>query len=291
MLKRINKKEVYSLIKNRNKNSHKGDNGHLLIVGGSIDYHGAPILAGIGALRSGVDLVTIFVPEVNFEISRAMYPDFIVKKYPGEHLTERYVDKILNYSKKCSAILIGPGIKDNEKSMEACFEIIMKTSLPIVLDASAISVLKKVEKFPLAQSIVITPHKNEFRNLVDRDMDIDENDPKSIVFLRSIAMDLNINILLKGNPDYVVSEDGDVVLNETGNAGMTVGGTGDFLAGVVASLLAQKYDSYLAIQISSYMVGKAGDMAYKKYGYGLMASDLGEELAKSIQNKSFFGLL
>lgn len=283
MLTRIKSKTISSLLKTRNLDSHKGDNGHVLIIGGSLEYFGAAILSAIGAFRSGADLVTLFVPECNFEATRSYYPDFIVRKYPGEFLSERYVENILDYAKKCDSIVIGPGLGNAEKTMEACLEIVKNAHLPTVIDAGAISVLKKIERFPLPQSIVITPHKNEFRNLVDRDIEIDENDSKSIVFLRSIAMDLSLNILLKGNPDYCVSEDGDVILNDSGNAGMTVGGTGDMLAGVVGSFLAQKYEAYEAVQLGAYFFGKAGDNAFKEYGNGLMASDLGIEIAKEIK--------
>jgi ADP-dependent NAD(P)H-hydrate dehydratase / NAD(P)H-hydrate epimerase len=282
MQKRIKKKYIIEKLQKRLSVSHKGDNGHVLVVGGSLDYFGAPILAGMGAFRSGADLVSLFVPEVNFETTRASLPDFFVKKYPGEFLTERYVENILEYAKKCDCMLIGPGIISSEKTTEACISLIKNTRIPLIIDAGAISALKKIEKFPLPSSITITPHMNEFRNLVDKDIIIDENDPKSIVFLRSISMDLNMNILLKGPLDYCVSEEGEVILNETGNPGMTVGGTGDFLAGVVAGLVAQKYEAYEAVQIASYFVGKAGDRAFKELGNGLMASDLGTYFAKEM---------
>ncbi len=288
MLPRIKNKEIKALIKPRDPDSHKGDNGHVLIVGGCLDYFGAPLLAGMGALRAGADLVTLFVPECNFECSRSFLPDFIVRKYPGEYLTERYVEMILEYSKKCDSLVLGPGLSDNEKVLEACLEIVKNAKIPMVIDASAISVLKKVDKFPLAQNMVITPHMNEFRNLVDRDIVIDEADPKSIVFLRSIAMDLSINILLKGRKDYCVSDDGDVVVNETGNAGMTVGGSGDVLSGVVGTLLAQKYEPFDAVRMAAYFMGKAGERAFGEYGNGLIASDLGEALAKEMADVKGF---
>jgi NAD(P)H-hydrate epimerase len=282
MLPRIKNKEIKALLKPRDPDSHKGDNDHVLIVGGSLDFFGAPILAGMGALRSGADLVSLFVPECNFECTRSSLPDFIVRKYPGEYLTERYVEPILEYAKKCDSMIIGPGISDNEKVLEACMAIVKNAKIPMVIDASAISVLKKLDKFPLAYNIVITPHMNEFRNLVDRDIVIDEADPKSIVFLRSIAMDLSLNILLKGPKDFCVSDDGDVMINETGNAGMTVGGSGDALCGVVGTFLAQKYEPFDAVRISAYLMGKAGDRAFSQYGNGLIASDLGDFIAKEM---------
>lgn len=272
MLKII--KNIKGLIPQRDPSSHKGMNGRVLIVGGSIDYYGAPILAGLGALYSGADLVHLYVPECNFDVTRSMYPDFIVKKYAGERLNERAATEIVKYGKKMDSVLIGPGLGDGETVVEGVLEIIKNLHIPTVLDANAINAIKSVEKFPLQQRIVITPHHNEFRNLIDREIEVEDKDSKSIILLRSLSMDLHINVLLKGPRDYISSEEGHVEVNNTGNAGMTVGGSGDVLAGVVATLLAQRLEGYDAARAAAYLVGKAGDRLKKKKGYAYSSSDL-----------------
>lgn len=283
MLKEIKKSDVKKMLPKRAADSHKGQNGKVLIVGGSVDYYGAPILAGLGALRSGADLVYLYVPQCNFECTRSMYPDFIVKKYYGEYLNKDFVEDIVEFGKNCDSVLIGPGLSDKPEVIEAATEIVKNLHIPTVLDADAISVLKNIKKFPLDQPIVITPHQNEFNNLVDREVKVDESDPKSIILLRSISMDLHISVLLKGPVDYVSCEDGDVEINKTGNAGMTVGGTGDVLAGMTASFLAQGLDTYDAARCAAYLNGEAGDMLYKKMGYGFIASDLAHALPLAIR--------
>src|SRR3990167_2109173 len=260
----ISKSIAVSHFPKRKVSSHKGDNGRVLIVGGSIDYYGAPILSALGALYSGVDVVYLYVPECNFECTISMYPDFIVKKYPGEFLTERYAENIIEFGKKCGSILIGPGLGEREQTMSAVTEIVKNLHIPTVLDSAAMLVLKKIEKFPLQQPIVITPHQNEFQNLVDREIHVTEEDSKSIIFLRSLSMDLHINVLLKSYVDYVSSEEGVVETNFTGNAGMTVGGTGDVLAGVAASFLAQGLDGFDAARCAAYFTGAAGDFLNKQ---------------------------
>lgn len=274
MLKEVNKSLVKKLLPKRAEDSHKGQNGRVLIVGGSIDFYGAPILAGLGALHSGADLVYLYVPECNFECTRSMYPDFIVKKYAGDYLNEKASLEIAEFGKNCDSILIGPGLSDNEKILDAVWEIMKNLYIPTVLDADAINVLKKIKKFPLQQPIVITPHQNEFTNLVDREVKVSENDPKSVILLRSISMDLHINVLLKGHVDFISSEEGEVVVNKTGNAGMTVGGTGDVLAGMTATFLAHGMEGFDACQCAAYFNGKAGDLLKKRMGYGFTASDL-----------------
>ncbi|MBI2634412.1 NAD(P)H-hydrate dehydratase [Candidatus Peregrinibacteria bacterium] len=270
----IKKSIARDLLPRRRPDSHKGQNGRVLIVGGSIDYYGAPILSALGALHSGVDIVYLYVPECNFDVARSFYPDFIVRKYSGEYLVGRHVDEIIEFGKKCDSVLIGPGLGGREQTIDAVVEIISKLQIPTVLDTDAMMALKKIQKFPLQQPVIITPHKNEFRNLVEREIDVNENDPKSVVLLRSIAMDLHISILLKGPIDYVASEEGIVERNETGNAGMTVGGTGDVLAGVCASFLAQGLEVFDAVRCAAYFVGACGDYLYGKKGWYFSANDL-----------------
>lgn len=274
MLKEIKRRDIRELLPNRDSQSHKGQNGKVLVVGGSIDYSGAPILAGLGALYGGADLVYLYVPECNFDCTRSFYPDFIVKKFPGDYLSERAAAQIIEFGKDCDSVLIGPGLSSNEKVIEGVLEIVKNLHLPTVLDADAILVLKKIDKFPLQQPIIVTPHLNEFNDLVDREVVVSEKDTKSVILLRSLSMDLHINVLLKGPTDFVSSDEGNVEINVTGNAGMTVGGSGDVLAGLTATLFAQGLEGFDAAKCAAYLMGAAGDYLKKSKGYGFSASDL-----------------
>jgi len=274
MLKRIKHSDIKKMLPIRDPKSHKGMNGRVLIVAGSLDYSGTAILAGLGALHSGADLVTLYVPECNFECTRGFSPDFIVKKYKGDYLNKDAVSGILAASKKSDCVLIGPGLTDSSDILDTVKELLNKLSAAVVLDADAISVVKRIENFPLPYQVVLTPHKNEFANLVDREVDLNENDPKSIILLRSVSMDLHVNILLKGPLDYISSEEGHVEVNKTGNPGMTVGGSGDVLSGVVATLLAQTGNGFVSAKLAAYIVGAAGDLCMQKKGYHFSASDI-----------------
>lgn len=286
MLKHIKTSVVEKLMPHRSPHSHKGDNGKVLIVGGSIDYYGAPVLAGLGALYSGADLVYLYVPECNFEVTRSLYPDFIVKKYRGDYLNTQAVKSIVNFGKNCDSVLIGPGLGAREETLDAVLEILTELHIPTVLDANAIAVLKRIKKFPLEQSLVATPHHQEFQELVDKDIVIREEDTKSIILLRSIAMDLHMSVVLKGPIDFVASEEGDVQLNDTGNAGMTVGGSGDVLSGVVASMMAQGLVGFDAARVAAFSCGRAGDLLYKQKAYNFSASDLAFTLPYALKGLS-----
>jgi NAD(P)H-hydrate epimerase len=278
MIPTIKASDVRSAYPKRAPDSHKGMNGTIMIVGGSIDYYGAPLLCGYGALYGGADLAYIFVPECNFDVSRTHYPDFIVKKFPGEYLDMKGVTPILEFAKKCDVLLMGPGMGDREESAEAMKNIIENCPIPMLLDAAAIQVLQKIKNFPLSQKVVITPHHNEFEHLTGKDVKVSGSISGKVVLARTIATDLKINILLKGPQSIAASEDGTTVMNDNGNAGMTVGGSGDVLSGYIAALMGQGANPYDACRIASYVYGKTGDELFKQKGYCYTASDLAAEL-------------
>lgn len=278
MIAVVKSRDIHPLMPHRAADSHKGMNGRVLIVGGSLEYSGAPLLCGLGALNSGSDLVHLFVPECNFDVSRGHYPDFLVQSFPGNFLDASGVPAILELAKNCDAILIGPGLGEREETMEAILQLVLQLQIPTILDASAIQVLQKIKKFPLQQKMVITPHHNEFEHLTGKEVKISTSVSAKVVLVRTLATDLHINILLKGPESFIASEKGDVVTNSNGNAGMTVGGSGDVLAGFVTSMIAQGVDVFDACKLSSFVFGETGDALFKEKGYGFSASDLAMEL-------------
>lgn len=279
----LKKAYIRKIFPTREPDSHKGQNGKVLIVGGSIEYYGAPLLSALGALYSGSDLVYLYVPESNFDVTRSLYPDFIVKKFSGQYLTHQGVKDILDTSKKCDSILIGPGMYDREVTVRAILDLIENLEIPTVLDSTAIEVLRLVKEVPLSQPIVVCPHKNEFENLTMRDIKDKKDTDEMIKFVRTIATEMQINVLLKSPIDIISSTKGDVSLNKTGNAGLTVGGSGDVLAGVIASMIAQGASPYNAAELAAFILGFTGDYLYKQKDYCFSATDIALELPFTIK--------
>lgn len=279
----LKRSQIRKIFPGRSVDSHKGQNGKVLVVGGSIEYYGAPLLSALGALYSGADLVYIYVPESNFDVTRSLYPDFIVKKFPGQYLTHTGVREILEFSTKCDSVLIGPGMKDREVTVRAILELIEGLKTPTILDSTAIDVLKLVKEVPLEQPIIVCPHKNEFENLTGREIKERKSFDELIKFVRTIASEMKINVLLKSPMDVISSAKGDISVNKTGNAGLTVGGSGDVLAGVIASMIAQKVDPYDACKIAAYIVGYTGDYLFKQKEYCYSATDIALELPFTIR--------
>jgi len=269
--------DIKKIYPRRDPLSHKGMNGRVLIVGGSREYHGAPVLGALGALYGGTDVVYIMVPECNLDVTRSMYPDFIVKAFRSDYLNEEAVESILEYSKKCDAILMGPGLGDHEETFKALGKLVKGLRIPTVLDAGAIQVFQHIKEVP-EQQIVLTPHHNEFETLTGKDIKISGSLSGKIVLMRTLATDLKINILLKGPQDLIASEEGEILRNVTGNAGMTVAGSGDVLSGFITGLIGQGASPFAACQAGAFLLGKAGEELAKSKGYCYSASDLAFEL-------------
>ena len=258
-------------LKKRKKTSHKGQNGEALIIGGSEDYVGCLALAGLAALRTGIDWITIAAPEKVGWAVQSLSPDLVVKKFKGKHFTTNHVKEILKISKQFDAVLIGNGI--GRKSDSFVKQVVKKINKPLVIDADGI----KAISIKNAKNAILTPHKKELKLLLH----------KSKITEKDIQKNISDNVIVITGPvDKIISKD-KVKLNKTGNEGMTVGGTGDVLAGLAVGFLAQKYKKFDAACMAANINGKLGDQLKKKKGYSFIASDIVEDLKKIKKKKRF----
>lgn len=264
----------------RQADSHKGQNGRVLIVGGSDLYHGAPILSGLGAHNSGADLVFLYVPEGNFDVTRASSPGFIVRKYGGDYLTPGAAGRILEFSETADVLVIGPGLAARQETKDAVIEILKKIKIPVVIDADAIdavaghpAMLKKIDA-------VVTPHTREFRALTGKALP--KGQDARIKAVSAAARRLSSAILLKSQADIIASPDS-VKVNTTGNAGMTVGGTGDVLSGIVAGFISQGVSLFDSACCAAFINGFAGDELSRWKGHAYTAMDVAAEVPNTIK--------
>jgi ADP-dependent NAD(P)H-hydrate dehydratase / NAD(P)H-hydrate epimerase len=255
----------------RNEISHKGQNGRVLIVGGSKDYSGAPALAALAALRSGADLAVITCPEIVASPIRSYSPDLIVKSLSNEYIMFDDSSEILRLSENADSIVIGCGIGKNEETGLVLNEMIEKIQIPIVIDADALKIIDQGVIKESKNNIVLTPHNAEFKDFFG--LNIPAELPNKIGIVNQASKNFGCSILLKGAVD-VISNGQELKLNSTGNPGMTVGGTGDILAGLVGGLIAKGHNSYEAAYLGAYINGIAGDLAADDYGYNFVASDI-----------------
>jgi NAD(P)H-hydrate epimerase len=270
------------------KKSHKGQNGRLLIVGGG-PYTGAPALAGLAALRTGVDLVHIATPAKSEPIIAGFTPNFIVHglgKPGGDHIVPGDVEKIIDLAKQCDAVVLGPGTGRHPDTYRAVLDILKECSIPVVLDADGLSAVSRdfLNEYDRSKlKWLVTPHYNEFLRLSDAAFEDrkknDDASSKSLIGteLESRCSELSNKlcavIVLKGKEDIVCDRD-NLKINRTGNPGMTVGGTGDVLAGIIGALAAKKVDLYNSGRMGVFISGYAGDLCWKELGTGLTATDI-----------------
>lgn len=280
-LQKVNQKlikQVFSMFLKRQQDSHKGEHGRVMIVGGSSDYFGAPILCALGALYSGADLVYLVVPDCIAESVRAAAgPDFIVRGYKGEHFNEAGVGLAMGVAAKADVCVVGPGLGNSSVAINNCRKLITGLNIPIIVDADALHAVKTPTGFiKTKKPLVISPHQAEFEHIFGTQIPKDATSLKNV--LMKAAKESGYFMLLKGRLDFIVSPSGHIFVNTTGNPGMTVGGTGDVLAGIAASFMAQHLDTLSSLNAAAFVSGLSGDLLYKNYGYFFSASQVAKSL-------------
>ncbi len=280
-------------------NSHKGQNGKLMIIGGSHLFHAASLWALTIASKLVDMLFYSSVPENNAIVRE------LKKEFRNGIVVPR--DQIESYIEEAEAVLIGPGMMRTEVrgergkgKGESLKEINLLEDEGLqsyyltkyllekypekkwIIDAGALQMMELEWLKQLNGNVILTPHQGEFERVFSPVIpDLIRNPEKMLKqvqhdIIQKAANEYNATILLKGQKDIVCSPKQCVEISG-GNAGMTKGGTGDVLAGLVAAL-ATKNDLWLAATAGSYINKKAGEELYKKVGYYFNASDLAEEI-------------
>jgi len=254
--------------------THKGTYGHVAIIAGSPGRSGAAVLAARGAIRSGAGLVTVATDVDTAKLVNAGSIESMT--FSG--------DDVFGFIAGKDAVLIGPGLKDDEESYARIRELVAKIELPLVIDASALNAFAGVvnELNPARRPRVITPHPGELARILGTTAK--EINARRIDAAREAARATNCIVVLKGFQSLIAEPDGHVNVNPTGNPGMASGGMGDVLGGMIAALLARGIDPFDAAVAGVYLHGFTGDMLKDEMGdIGLTAGDLAERIPFAIK--------
>jgi hydroxyethylthiazole kinase-like uncharacterized protein yjeF len=271
--------EVSLAVKPRRPEAHKGNFGRLLVIGGSDVFSGAPALAAMAALRTGVDIVIVATPEKAATAISSMSPALITIKLKGKHLNSSNLSFLKEQLEAATAVVLGPGLglhSETKEAVKMVIEQLEEKGTPLLLDADglkAFSEFKRKVELPL----VLTPHAREYEILTGKKLpdDVEERAVK----VKKRARKLGATVLLKGPVD-VISDGEQTKFNFTGNPGMTVGGTGDVLSGVVGGLLAMGTEAFRAAAAGAFINGAAGDFVAAERGYHMIPTDLLEYIPK-----------
>ena len=266
ILRRIDDDAINSSLPPRKRNAHKGDFGHVLIVGGGPGMSGAVRLCGEAALRTGAGLVSVATHPSHHAIVSAGRPELMC------HAVQS-ADDLAPLLARASVIALGPGLGRGAWS-QTMFDAVMQSELPMVIDADALNILG--ESDVRRPDWILTPHPGEAARLLERKtVDIQADRRGS---LEDLAVKYGGTPVLKGAGTLIAATDGPAWLCSAGNPGMAAPGMGDVLTGIIAALRAQGLSAEMAGVVGVEIHARAGDVAAQSGQRGLMASDLLQEL-------------
>jgi len=265
-MRRISSDLVRSALSPRKRDAHKGDFGHVLVIGGGTGMPGAVRLCGEAALRSGAGLVSIATDPAHAAFLTVNRPELMSVGVANAQDLQPLLEK-------ATIIALGPGLGSNDWS-QAMFNAALQSGLPLVVDADALNLLAATDE--RRDDWILTPHPGEAARLLDtnnKDIQADRSGA-----LASLRQKYGGTVVLKGSGSLVSSNDGPDWLCSAGNPGMASPGMGDVLTGIVVAMRAQGMAPERAAVVAVEIHAQAGDAAAVAGQRGLLASDLLEEL-------------
>jgi NAD(P)H-hydrate epimerase len=280
--------------------SFKNSHGHALIIAGSRDYLGAPVLCGDAAMQSGAGLVTVATPaSALFGVAPRLMPEIITAtlaetdsgavSFEARHQVEKL-------ARRATVIAVGPGLTSgDQETKEFVRWLVENRRQPLIIDADGLNALapwpaelRGSEQLP----IILTPHPGEMRRLLG----VDDLGTKPWETAAAFAEKQHLIVVLKGERTVVIAPNGEIFINPTGNPGVGTAGAGDTMTGVIASFVAQDAalqhdpsdDAYEVnfvqdVLAAVYICGLAADLAAAKSGMRAMtASDIRMHLSAAM---------
>ncbi|PYV43307.1 MAG: bifunctional ADP-dependent NAD(P)H-hydrate dehydratase/NAD(P)H-hydrate epimerase [Acidobacteria bacterium] len=271
--------------------SHKGDFGHVLAIGGSLGKTGAACMTAQSALHVGAGLVTLAVPLPCLPIVASQTLEIMTEALEatevGSVSTKAFdYGRIETLLKGKDIIGLGPGLGAHPETTEFVRRLVRETRLPIVLDADGINSFAGMAEMLNGKDriLILTPHPGEFARLLG--VSTQNLLANRIEGSRKFAQQQQVHLVLKGHRTLYASPSGQVYVNSSGNPGMATGGSGDVLTGMMAGLVGQGLPRKVALEesiiLSVYLHGLAGDLAKEIQGdHSLVASDIMANISKA----------
>ena len=235
-----------------NPKTHKGLQGHALLIGGSYGKIGSIALSSRAALKSGCGLVTAFIPKCGYSILQTATPEVMVLTDVDDNCITN-----IDFSLTTQAIGIGPGMGLDFRTQKTFHSFLKSNHIPLVIDADALNSLghNSASCYLLQAKTILTPHVKELERLVGNWSSEEEKFKKAIEF----SSKFNLILVLKGAPTFII--DGETIYeNTTGDAALATAGSGDVLTGIIASLMAQSYEPIDAATIGVYLHGLCAEL-------------------------------
>ena len=269
----------------RPSGGNKGTFGRVLIVGGNEEMIGAPVLAGMAALRMGAGLVQVAMPMSVLAAALSICPELI-----GLGLSGASNRKLVEAAAKADAVVVGPGLGQSAGARKRLLAL-TNAYRDLVLDADGLNLVSGMKKWPATfkAKAVLTPHPGEMRRLArllpakeagdwvgKGAIPSDGGSREAIAVLA--ARTFGQVIVLKGH-QTVVTDGSRIYVNPTGDSTLSKAGTGDILSGVLGCLLGQQMERFEAATLAVWLHGRAGELAGAKHG---RRSALGREIIDAL---------
>jgi NAD(P)H-hydrate epimerase len=270
--------------------AHKGTFGKLLIVAGSMEYSGAALLSGLGAIRSGVGLACLATPEAVGTRLMGLVPELVsmllVEEAPGL-ISPGGWRRLAAEAPAYDALVVGPGIGRQPATLRRARTFISELRHPAVIDADALVALAEVQRWwqSVRAPLVLTPHAGEFARLMRMSEGLaDDDDHRAEAAIEAAARWGQV-VVLKGAHSVIASPAGDLLRSEIATPALATAGSGDVLAGAIGAFLAGGLEPMDAAGCGVAVHGAAGLLAEERIGQaGVVARDIANLLPTAIQH-------
>lgn len=271
---KVTREFVLNLYKPIAHDTHKGIQGHALLIGGSYGKMGSVCLSSKAALRTGCGLVTAFIPKCGYEIVQISIPEAMVLTDENEKMLSN-----INYNFEPNAIGIGMGIGQDVLTEKAFYSFLLNNKTNLLVDADGLNILSKNKNWLslLPPKTILTPHKKELERLIGTW----QTEEEKLAKVTQLAIENDLIIVVKGAPTLIISNS-EIYQNTTGNQALATAGSGDVLSGIITSLLAQNYEPKNAAILGVYLHGLTADIATPEMSFqAFIASDIIGYLGKA----------
>jgi NAD(P)H-hydrate epimerase len=275
----MTKEQFFYWLPQRSALADKRSAGDVVVIGGSQQYVGAPVLSALGAQYAGAGYVTVACPPVASGPIRYHAVEQIVTPWPDSQDTEAVVAALLELTRHAGAVVIGPGLGREEATQEMVRSFISQTSRPLVVDADALFALADHLDVLKDKKAVLTPHNGEFARLLGPNSEAAI--ANRIKAADDFAENVDVTLLLKGPRSIIATKEATYV-NLTGNELLASAGTGDVLSGIIGAMIAAGCSTRQSAAIGAYWHGVTADYLASQHKRSVVAGDVARALQDAL---------
>lgn len=285
----IEREDIRKKLKPREVDSHKGDHGHLCIIGGSKGKAGAVIMSGMASLKTGAGLLTLAVRESIGDIVNANFYEAMVlhlKENEEGIVKGTEADRFIKESDKYDALVLGPGMGITDYAREFLFYLLKNINIPVLLDADALNIISRYSdefSFIKDKKIIFTPHIGELARFFENDKEKVQKD--IIKYAKILSKRFNACVIAKGATNFIIEPSGRVFCIQGGGPQLAKGGSGDVLTGIIGALLANGYNLLDSSLIGVYLHKLSSELTSSRINNrSLIARELIECISNGYDN-------